>query len=71
MVVPKTYEKYTSRKVLTTGWVEGEKLSQSKESDVGDLVNVGVICYLKQVICQIKRLESLNLMEKLKQVFAC
>lgn len=68
MVVPKTYEKYTSRKVLTTGWVDGEKLSQSTESDVGDLVNVGVICYLKQVICQINRLESLNLMEKLKQV---
>lgn len=50
MVIPKTYEKYTSRKVLTTGWIEGEKLSQSTESDVGELVNVGVICYLKQVI---------------------
>jgi aarF domain-containing kinase len=48
-VVPKTYDKYTSRKVLTTGWVDGEKLSQSTESDVGELVNVGVICYLKQV----------------------
>eukprot|EP00262_Sarcandra_glabra_P007689 TRINITY_DN205_c0_g1_i1.p1 TRINITY_DN205_c0_g1~~TRINITY_DN205_c0_g1_i1.p1 ORF type:complete len:443 (+),score=76.16 TRINITY_DN205_c0_g1_i1:76-1329(+) len=51
VVVPKTYHKYTSRKVLTTGWVEGEKLSQSTESDVGELVNVGVICYLKQVAC--------------------
>ncbi|KAJ0093935.1 hypothetical protein Patl1_25917 [Pistacia atlantica] len=50
VVVPKTYEKYTARKVLTTGWVEGEKLSQSKESDVGELVNVGVICYLKQLL---------------------
>ncbi|XP_030923866.1 uncharacterized protein LOC115950767 [Quercus lobata] len=50
VVVPKTYQKYTSRKVLTTGWVEGEKLSQSKESDVGELVNVGVICYLKQLL---------------------
>jgi hypothetical protein len=49
VVVPKTYQKYTSRKVLTTGWLDGEKLSQSKESDVGELVNVGVICYLKQV----------------------
>ncbi|XP_062099096.1 uncharacterized aarF domain-containing protein kinase At1g71810, chloroplastic-like [Humulus lupulus] len=47
-VVLETYEKYTSRKVLTTGWVEGEKLSQSTESDVGELVNVGVICYMKQ-----------------------
>ncbi|KAF3457633.1 hypothetical protein FNV43_RR02291 [Rhamnella rubrinervis] len=50
VVVPKTYEKYTSRKVLTTGWIDGEKLSQSTESDVGDLVNVGVICYLKQLL---------------------
>ncbi|XP_021816859.1 uncharacterized protein LOC110759130 [Prunus avium] len=50
VVVPKTYQKYTSRKVLTTGWVDGEKLSQSTESDVGELVNVGVICYLKQLL---------------------
>ncbi|XP_077229629.1 protein kinase superfamily protein [Tasmannia lanceolata] len=50
VVVPKTYTKYTSRKVLTTGWVDGEKLSQSTESDVGELVNVGVICYLKQLL---------------------
>ncbi|KAB1203751.1 hypothetical protein CJ030_MR8G011187 [Morella rubra] len=50
VVVPKTYSKYTSRKVLTTSWIEGEKLSQSTESDVGELVNVGVICYLKQLL---------------------
>lgn len=50
VVIPKTYSKYTSRRVLTTEWIEGEKLSQSTENDVGELVNVGVICYLKQVI---------------------
>ncbi|KAG6731299.1 hypothetical protein I3842_01G123100 [Carya illinoinensis] len=50
VVVPKTYDKYTSRKVLTTAWIDGEKLSQSTESDVGELVNVGVICYLKQLL---------------------
>ncbi|KAK4356877.1 hypothetical protein RND71_022487 [Anisodus tanguticus] len=50
VVVPKTYSKYTSRRVLTTGWIDGEKLSQSTASDVGDLVNVGVICYLKQLL---------------------
>lgn len=49
VVVQKTYPKYTSRKVLTTSWIEGEKLSQSTENDVDELVNVGVICYLKQV----------------------
>jgi aarF domain-containing kinase len=26
--VPKTYLEYTSRRVLTTEWLEGEKLSQ-------------------------------------------
>ncbi|CAN6990513.1 unnamed protein product [Brassica rapa subsp. trilocularis] len=50
VVVPKTYEKYTSRKVLTTQWIDGEKLSQSMENDVGELVNIGVICYLKQLL---------------------
>ncbi|XVF84671.1 hypothetical protein PTKIN_Ptkin17bG0056200 [Pterospermum kingtungense] len=48
--IPRTYGKYTSRKVLTTEWIEREKLSQSTESDVGELVNVGVICYLKQLL---------------------
>lgn len=50
VVVPKTYSKYTSRRVLTTQWIDGEKLSQSTANDVGDLVNVGVICYLKQLL---------------------
>ncbi|KHN21675.1 Hypothetical protein glysoja_041602 [Glycine soja] len=31
-------------------WIDGEKLSQSTENDVGELVNVGVICYLKQLL---------------------
>ncbi|EFJ41361.1 hypothetical protein VOLCADRAFT_40547, partial [Volvox carteri f. nagariensis] len=50
VVVPRTYFEYTSRRVLTTEWLEGEKLSQSKANDVGQLVNVGVICYLKQLL---------------------
>ncbi|KAL6976366.1 hypothetical protein U1Q18_025153 [Sarracenia purpurea var. burkii] len=50
VVIPKTYTKYTSRKVLTTQWIDGEKLSQSMANDVGELVNVGVICYLKQLL---------------------
>lgn len=49
VVVPRTYAELTSRRVLTTEWLDGEKLSQSKAADVGTLVNVGVICYLKQV----------------------
>lgn len=50
VVVPKTYDAFTSRRVLTTQWLDGEKLSQSKAEDVGSLVNVGVICYLKQLL---------------------
>jgi predicted unusual protein kinase regulating ubiquinone biosynthesis (AarF/ABC1/UbiB family) len=30
VVVPRTYSDYTSRRVLTTEWLDGEKLSQSK-----------------------------------------
>lgn len=50
IVVPATYTAYTSRRVLTSEWLDGEKLSQSGADDVGTLVNVGVICYLKQLL---------------------
>lgn len=50
VVVPRTFPQFTSRRALTTSWLEGEKLSQSRESDVGSLVNLGVICYLKQLL---------------------
>ena len=50
VVIPLTYSELTSRRVLTQGWLDGEKLSQSKADDVGTLVNVGVICFLKQLL---------------------
>ncbi|CAI7917337.1 unnamed protein product, partial [Closterium sp. NIES-54] len=50
VVVPKPFMEYTSRRVLVTQWIDGEKLSQSTADDVGSLVNVGVICYLKQLL---------------------
>ena len=50
VVVPPTFEAYTTRRVLTTGWLEGEKLSQSQEGDVAQLVNLGVVAYLKQLL---------------------
>lgn len=50
VVVPKVYHEFTTRRVLTTEWLDGEKLSQSKANDVGKLVNIGVICYLKQLL---------------------
>eukprot|EP00242_Pyramimonas_sp_CCMP2087_P001597 CAMPEP_0198231242 /NCGR_PEP_ID=MMETSP1445-20131203/115098_1 /TAXON_ID=36898 /ORGANISM="Pyramimonas sp., Strain CCMP2087" /LENGTH=528 /DNA_ID=CAMNT_0043911845 /DNA_START=305 /DNA_END=1888 /DNA_ORIENTATION=- len=48
--VPKTYPDFTTRRVLTQEWLYGEKLSQSQAADTGDLVKVGVICYLKQLL---------------------
>ena len=50
MVVPATFPEFTTRRVLTTGWLDGEKLSQSKADDVAQLVNLGVVCYLKQLL---------------------
>uniref|UniRef100_A0A7S1B859 Protein kinase domain-containing protein n=1 Tax=Corethron hystrix TaxID=216773 RepID=A0A7S1B859_9STRA len=50
VVIPKNYPTYTSRRVHTAQWVEGEKLSQSKADDVGALVNLGVIAYLTQLL---------------------
>eukprot|EP00891_Asterochloris_glomerata_P005985 jgi/Astpho2/5985/e_gw1.00084.8.1_t len=50
VVIPKTYELLTSRRVLTTQWIEGEKLAQSQANDVGSLCNLGVICFLRQLL---------------------
>lgn len=49
-MVPKTFDQLTSRRVLTTSWLEGEKLSQSQAGDIKQLVNLGVVCYLKQLL---------------------
>lgn len=68
VVVPKTFTKYTSRRVMTTSWIEGEKLSQSTASDVGDLVNIGVICYLKQVRTYLSPLYSVMKLPDLMHV---
>merc|ERR1740124_422445 len=35
---------------MLPGWVDGEKLSQSTADDVGELVNLGVITYLTQLL---------------------
>ncbi|KAI5068073.1 hypothetical protein GOP47_0016418 [Adiantum capillus-veneris] len=50
IVVPAVYMQYTSRKVLTTQWVEGEKLSDSKAGDLLQLVKVALNCYLMQLL---------------------
>jgi len=48
--IPKNFEDYCCRKVHVAEWVEGEKLSQSQAGDVRELVNVGVVAYLTQLL---------------------
>ena len=48
--IPRNYPRVTSRRVHTAEWVDGEKLSQSTADDVGELVNLGVITYLTQLL---------------------
>ncbi|MCO5553207.1 hypothetical protein L7F22_006728 [Adiantum nelumboides] len=50
VIVPKAINQHTSRKVLTTTWISGEKLSESKEADVPQLVYVALNCYLIQLL---------------------
>jgi len=50
IVIPQAFPALTSRRVLTAEWVAGEKLAESKADDVGDLVDLGVIAYLSQLL---------------------
>merc|ERR1719454_2736775 len=50
VLIPRNYPEYTTRRVHVAEWVEGEKLSQSTADDVGELVNLGVITYLTQLL---------------------
>jgi len=50
VVIPKNYPLYCTRKVHVAQWLEGEKLSQSQADDVRELVNVGVVAYLTQLL---------------------
>ena len=50
VLIPKNYPQWTTRRVHVAEWVEGEKLSQSTADDVADLVNLGVVTYLTQLL---------------------
>jgi len=50
VAVPKNFPQYCSRKVHVAEWVQGEKLSQSQADDIRELVNVGVVAYLTQLL---------------------
>lgn len=50
VVVPKALMQHTSRKVLTSLWIEGTKLSESEEGDAAQIVSMALNCYLIQLL---------------------
>lgn len=48
--VPRVHAELTSRRVLTTEWVEGEQLARSAPHVIARLVPVGVACFLEQLL---------------------
>jgi len=48
--VPEVYEKYTTRKVLVTEWIEGAQLAKSAPEVINRLIPVGVECFLIQLL---------------------
>jgi len=48
--VPKVYNKFTSRKVIVTEWIEGEKLASSAPDVINRLTKVGIECFLCQLL---------------------
>jgi len=50
ITVPKVYNEFTTRKILTTEWIEGKQLAQSSPEVIKRLVPVGVECFLEQLL---------------------
>ncbi|EIE22124.1 ABC1-domain-containing protein [Coccomyxa subellipsoidea C-169] len=50
ITVAEVYENLTSREILTTAWVQGEKLSESTAADVRELCSTLLNCYLIQLL---------------------
>lgn len=48
--VPEVYEKYTTRKVLVSEWIEGAQLAKSPPDVINRLIPVGVECFLIQLL---------------------
>ena len=48
--VPVVYHEFTTRKVIVSEWVEGEKLASSSPSVIERLTKVGIECFLNQLL---------------------
>ena len=50
IMVPQAYSQYTTRRVLCTQWIDGEKLSESRAEDVKELCTTLLNAYLIQLL---------------------
>lgn len=50
VVVPDVYQELTTQKVLTSQWIEGQKLADSPKEDIRRLIGVGVELFLTQLL---------------------
>lgn len=50
VTAPKPIFKYSSRKVLTMQWINGQRLVDAEPSEINRLVNIGTSCYLMQLL---------------------
>ena len=41
---------HTSRRILTMQWMDGVRLTDASQSEVNRLVNIGLTCYLMQLL---------------------
>ena len=50
VIIPNVHGNFSSRKVLTTGWVQGVKLSTCNEDVINQLIPLGVELFLTQLL---------------------
>ena len=50
ITAPKPIFEFSSRKVLTMQWIDGKRLIDAEPSEINRLVNIGITCYLMQLL---------------------
>merc|ERR1712232_24977 len=50
VVIPKVFDRYTTRRVITSEWIDGIRLSDSTTKEIQDLIPVGVELFLTQLL---------------------
>lgn len=50
ITAPRPIFKHTSRKILVMEWIEGRRLIDAEPEEINRLVNIGITCYLMQLL---------------------